>query len=155
MNDFELLIQQSIQIVMEKLCEWVWDIFEWTDSRMSNRLSPSQMSGIPIQEEIMHYRALTKNLMSWIGWDLWEGCEKPCAWNELCYTPMWPVIYSPGKHQGGIYAGAILTEEEMLEFWTPKCITREDFDCGGGRAREPQYQLPDVPYQECKSLQLG
>lgn len=78
----------------------------------------------------------------------------PCS-QELCYTPMWPVIYSPGKHQGGIYAGAMLTDDEMLEFWTPKCITREDFDCGGGRAREPQYQLPDVPYQECKSLQLG
>ena len=36
------------------------------------------------------------------------------------------------------------------------CLAAGNFDHrGGGRAREPQYQLPDVPYQECKSLQLG
>lgn len=59
---------------------------------------------------------------------------------------MWPLIYSPGKHQGGIYAGSNLTDEEMLDFWKPKCLNRTEFDRGGGRAREPSHQLPDVPY---------
>lgn len=68
---------------------------------------------------------------------------------------MWPVIYAPGKKQGGIYAGSKLSEEETVEFWKPKCLSRRDFDCGGGRAREPQYQFPDVPYETCRSLQRG
>lgn len=58
---------------------------------------------------------------------------------------MWPVIYAPGKHQGGIYADDSYTEAEMVEFWRPKCINRTLFDIGGGRAREPSHQLPDVP----------
>lgn len=66
---------------------------------------------------------------------------------------MWPVIYSPGKQQGGIYAGSVLTEEETVEFWRPKCINRQDFDCGGGRGREPQQRFPDIPYEKCKVLQ--
>ena len=57
---------------------------------------------------------------------------------------MWPVIYAPRSHQGGIYAGSELSGEEEREFWKPKCINRTDFDRGGGRARDPENQLPDV-----------
>ena len=68
---------------------------------------------------------------------------------EVCAIPSWPVVYAPGLPQGGIYAAApgrpSLTEEDMLEFWRPKCINRTDFDRGGGRGREPNYQFPDVP----------
>ncbi len=58
---------------------------------------------------------------------------------------MWPVVYAPGQHQGGPYGGSHLTEEEQREFWRPKCINREDFDSGGGRGRDPEHQLPNVP----------
>ncbi len=61
--------------------------------------------------------------------------------------PTWPVIYAPGLPQGGIYAGNFtgLSDEEMAEFWRPKCVSRPDFDRGSGRARDPIHQLPDVP----------
>ena len=58
---------------------------------------------------------------------------------------MWPVVYSPGKPQGGVYAGANLTEEEEVAFYEPKCLNRSMFDRGGGRGRDPDHQLPDVP----------
>ena len=63
---------------------------------------------------------------------------------ELCYIPMWPIIYAPGKHQGGTFADDSYTEEELYEFWRPKCLNRTMFDRGGGRARRPSEQLPDV-----------
>lgn len=66
---------------------------------------------------------------------------------------MYPLIYSPGKHQGSIYAGSVLTEEELYQFWKPKCLNRAEFDRGGGRQRDPKHQLPDVPYNQ--SYYLG
>lgn len=52
-----------------------------------------------------------------------------------------------GKSEGGIYVAnpPKLSEEEIVEFWRPKCINRTDFDRGGGRGREPLRQMPDVP----------
>lgn len=64
---------------------------------------------------------------------------------ELCYIPIWPIIYALGKHQGGICADDSYTEEELREFWRPKCLNRTIFDRGGGRGLEPSHELPDVP----------
>lgn len=58
---------------------------------------------------------------------------------------MWPLVYAPGKHQGGPYAGNNLTQAEQRGFWRPKCLDRVAFDRGGGRGRDPNHQLPDVP----------
>ena len=184
LSDFEMLIEQSAYIINSRLCQWAWDIFEWSDSRMHGRLEKSGRATAPnsfenmknVRHEIVQRKDETRFLLKWIGWDTWQKCETECAPNvscsiphsspapsmhdpyecfpqELCYIPMWPVIYAPGQPQGGIYAGADLTEEETVEFWKPKCISRQDFDCGGGRGREPQHQFPDVPYEKCKALQ--
>jgi len=58
---------------------------------------------------------------------------------------MWPVIYSNDTRQGGIYAGSQLTEAEEKYFWTPKCVSREMWANAGGRGRDPEHQLPNVP----------
>ena len=64
---------------------------------------------------------------------------------ELCYIPMWPLIHAPGKHQEGPYGGSNLTQAQQLEFWRLKCLSRIAFDRGGGRGRDPDNRLPDVP----------
>jgi hypothetical protein len=64
---------------------------------------------------------------------------------EFCYIPMWPVIYGPGMHQGGIYGGSVLDEVDMEEFWRPRCVTREMWALHGGRGREPLHRFADVP----------
>lgn len=56
---------------------------------------------------------------------------------------MWPVVYSPGKPQGGPWGGGSYTSEEEIEFWKPKCVSLAEFDRYGGRARDPDHQLPD------------
>ncbi|KAJ5774086.1 hypothetical protein N7457_008982 [Penicillium paradoxum] len=161
LSEFEVLIKESTQIVVKELCQWAWDLFEWTDGRMHNRLQQTAEASTissredtrTIQQEIAQYTNLTQSLLQWTGWNVLQSCENKCGPDELCYIPMWPVIYAPGKRQGGIYAGSILTEEETVEFWTPKCLSRHDWDCGGGRAREPRFQFPDVPYEECRAMQ--
>ncbi|KAF5854068.1 hypothetical protein GGP41_006844 [Bipolaris sorokiniana] len=153
LNDFEVIIRDSIQVLMHKLCSWEFDLFALSDRYTSDLFDPKHelvasselVSKTSVRAAFDYIRTSTEELMEWIGWDSWHGCEHRCAFNELCYIPMWPVIYAPGKHQGGIFADDSYTEAEMSEFWRPKCINRTLFDQGGGRAREPSHQLPDVP----------
>jgi hypothetical protein len=58
---------------------------------------------------------------------------------------MWPIIYAPEMHQGGIYGGSVLSEDDMEAFWAPKCLSKTDWDAWGTRAREPKYRFADPP----------
>jgi len=171
-NEFEMLIRDSTKLVLESLCKWEWELYVWSEARTTNQLNnlesaTRQFSFKDKDAELNLYGQKTKNIMKWIGWDLWEGCERMCNWDvrtsfssmrskansteELCYIPMWPVVYAPHQRQGGIYAGEPLDEDQLRDFFAPKCISRYDFDRGGGRGREPNYQLPpvwDVPYDD-------
>jgi len=68
---------------------------------------------------------------------------------------MWPVVYSPGKHQGGPWGGSKYTKEEEKEFWRPKCVSFDDYGRWGGRARDPEHQFPDVPWINDTANTLG
>ncbi|KAF2679862.1 hypothetical protein K458DRAFT_445555 [Lentithecium fluviatile CBS 122367] len=148
LNDFEVLIKESISIVMSELCSWEWELFEWSELHTTNLFGSTPSNYVNDQGLVQDFDQLlnrTESVINWIGWSNWHDCERKCESNELCYIPMWPVIYAPGKHQGGIYADESYTDEEMYEFWRPKCLNRTLFDRGGGRGREPSHQLPDVP----------
>ncbi|KAI1422375.1 hypothetical protein F5Y12DRAFT_763227 [Xylaria sp. FL1777] len=148
LSNSELLLYHSINIVLDKLCSFEWYLFRWSERHTTEFLSEHQdFDPIQLSDEIDEKRWLVHSLLSWIGWDNWEQCETQCLADELCAIPTWPVIYAPGFPQGGIYAenNTKTSEEELAEFWRPKCINRTDFDRGGGRGREPSYQLPDVP----------
>ncbi|KAI0977169.1 hypothetical protein F4678DRAFT_4905 [Xylaria arbuscula] len=148
LSDSELLLYYSINIVLSNLCSSEWDLLRWSEKYTTHflgehqDLDPSQVAG-----ELDEKRQLVHSLLSWVGWDNWEKCETQCLADELCSIPTWPVVYAPGFPQGGIYAGnnTKTSEEELAEFWKPKCINRTDFDRGGGRGREPSFQFPDVP----------
>jgi hypothetical protein len=79
LNEFEALIKESTQLVVRRLCQWSWDLLEWTDSRVNNRLNTTQASNtVPIHQEIAQYKSTTQSLLKWIGWDVWQGCENQC-----------------------------------------------------------------------------
>ncbi|KAH6614513.1 hypothetical protein B0J18DRAFT_494142 [Chaetomium sp. MPI-SDFR-AT-0129] len=149
----ERLLYYVVETVLKKFCSWEWDLFEWSEGHTSNYLdNRSTKYGITARDtslldEINEYRERTAEILKWVGWDTWTQCERQCSPTELCTIPTWPVVYAPGLPQGGIYAGSNprLTDEETREFWRPKCVDRTDFDRGGGRGREPDHQLPDVP----------
>ncbi|GME53134.1 purine nucleoside phosphorylase [Neofusicoccum parvum] len=44
-------------------------------------------------EKGKQWRMAVEELMAWLGWaEQWTGCAGPCASNEICYIPMWPLI---------------------------------------------------------------
>ncbi|KAF2658698.1 hypothetical protein K491DRAFT_624459 [Lophiostoma macrostomum CBS 122681] len=150
LNRFEMLIKDSIHVVMLELCSWEWDLFEWSERHTTNLLDPhTTPSNYTDEGQLVHeFKDMivrASSIMEWIGWDNWHDCGRKCEPNELCYIPMWPVIFAPGKNQGGLYVDDPQTEEEISEFWRPKCLNRTQFDKGGGRAREPSHRLPKVP----------
>lgn len=147
----EVLLYHSLNIVTERLCTWEWDLFEWSEKHTTNywgdQPGDAKISAWLNDEEVARYRQLSEDTLSLIGWDLWTKCDRQCMFDEICAIPTWPVVYAPGLPQGGIYSAhpPKLSEDEMLDFWRPKCINRADFDRGGGRGRDPIHQFPDVP----------
>ncbi|KAJ4307379.1 hypothetical protein N0V84_012778, partial [Fusarium piperis] len=79
----ELVIYESINSVMAKICHWEWDLFEWSERRTTNHLEhrqqPANLSGL--QKEIDTYTKHTADLLKWIGWDKWSRCDRQCAIN--------------------------------------------------------------------------
>ncbi|KAI1145270.1 hypothetical protein F4825DRAFT_467479 [Nemania diffusa] len=144
----ELLLYRSINIVLSRLCSTEWDLLKWSEKYTTQLLGEREdINPTQIMGEIDEKRQLVHSLLGWIGWDNWSQCEVQCAADQLCAIPTWPVVYAPGFPQGGIYAAnnTKTSEQDLREFWRPKCINRTDFDRGGGRGREPDYQFPDVP----------
>jgi hypothetical protein len=96
LSRFEVLIKESTHIVVTKLCLWAWDLFEWTDGRIHNRLQQTaQASTISshgdirtIQQEIVQHKGETLSLLQWTGWDVWQSCGNKCGPDVSC-----PVCY--------------------------------------------------------------
>lgn len=165
----ELLLYHSINAVLDRLCHTEWELFEWSEKYTTQLLGEEEEIYLPkMRGEIQIKGQLLNSTLKWMGWDNWAQCERQCLANvsqyllccaklpaiaqtlheqELCAIPTWPVIYAPNFPQGGIYAynNNRTSEEDLAEFWRPKCINKTDFDRGGGRGREPAYQFPDVP----------
>ncbi|KAI0111279.1 hypothetical protein GGR51DRAFT_509573 [Nemania sp. FL0031] len=144
----ERLLYHSINGVLSRLCSTEWDLLRWSEKYTTQLLGEhADIDWSRIMEEINEKRQLVSSLLSWVGWNNWSQCETQCFVDQVCAIPMWPVVYAPGFPQGGIYAvnNTKTSESDLKEFWRPKCINRTDFDRGGGRGREPNYQFPDVP----------
>ncbi|KAG4431305.1 hypothetical protein IFR05_013202 [Cadophora sp. M221] len=148
MNDFEGVLKDSIHIVVSKLCRWEWDLFEWSENHTTNIFrNPTRASDFPVEKaktsQINKYREETDHILKWLGWSNWTDCPTKCAIGEICYIPMWPVIYSNGTRQGSIYAGSKLKKEQEEYYWSPKCSSREMHQKAGGPGRDPENQMPD------------
>ncbi|KAI1127110.1 hypothetical protein F5Y10DRAFT_293108 [Nemania abortiva] len=144
----ELLLYRSINAVLSRLCSAEWNLLKWSEKYTTQLLGEHEdIDPSQIMQQIDEKRQLVSSLLGWIGWDNWDQCEVRCLADQLCAIPTWPVVYAPGFPQGGIYAvnNTRNSEQDLREFWRPKCINRTDFDRGGGRGREPDYQFPDVP----------
>jgi hypothetical protein len=72
MNDFEVIIKDSITLVMEALCKWSWDLFEFSERHTANRfdplhgLVPERGNGDGLARESAQHAYATKKLMSWL-----------------------------------------------------------------------------------------
>lgn len=95
-NRFEALLEDSIQLVMGRICKYEWEAFEWSERHSTDLLrhphdqpeseedeTTRQSEDIirPPDETIKTFMETTKAFIEWIGWDIWTRCPEPCAWN--------------------------------------------------------------------------
>lgn len=149
LNRLEKIIWNAIKHVLQKLCEHEWAMLQFFDE--SSHHSHHHNGHTSLHEDLRSILHSTVKIISWLGWDRPTRCQERCEYDEICYIPMWPLIYSPGHGQGGVFAGERLLGEELKEFWRPKCISRYLYDRGGGKGRDPWHQnarVDDVPYDE-------
>ncbi|KAF7968383.1 hypothetical protein HWV62_30881 [Athelia sp. TMB] len=78
-----------------------------------------------------------EKLMDWLGWAMWQRCPETCAWDEVCYLPMWPFNidwrgYGPGgggqgslAHSGPpqVFPPPVEDDQPLI----PRCAKREEF----------------------------
>jgi len=136
-NEFELVLKTAVEEVLQRLCSVEVDTFIWTEEHLNGQATPTP--------DLRSILTPIKSVLHDLGWDSWENCPRQCAEHELCYIPMWPIIYAPEMHQGGIYGGSVLSDDDMEAFWAPKCLSKADWDAWGTRAREPKYRFVDPP----------
>jgi hypothetical protein len=93
LNDFELLLKESIDIVMGELCSLEWSLFEWSDLQTFNLLLNPTPNARPksdrtrdVATEFRAFRSQTQKTFDWLGWNNWHECEQKCAWNVGVYT---------------------------------------------------------------------
>jgi hypothetical protein len=68
----------------------------------SNSTSPTKDDLKKIGREGRRWKEGTEELMAWLGWaSEWTQCEEKCAWDEMCFIPMWPLIPMRGFPRGG------------------------------------------------------
>lgn len=95
-NRFEALLKDNIQLVVDRICKYEWEAFEWSERHSTDLLrhphdqpeseedeTTRQSENIirPRDETIKTFMETTKAFIKWIGWDLWTHCPDPCAWN--------------------------------------------------------------------------
>jgi len=81
LNEFEEVIKDSIYIVLNGLCNWEWDIFEWNENYTTNLFeSSTPMLDLevpePPVEQFDKFLDRTKSLLKWLGWSTWIDCPK-------------------------------------------------------------------------------
>lgn len=85
-------------------------------------------------EKGKQWRMAVEELMAWLGWaEQWTGCAGPCASNEICYIPMWPVMSMgiggqrpPGAEEGRRRPGAPGWGMEK-QLWDPVCMNASTY----------------------------
>jgi hypothetical protein len=83
-NPFQGLLKDSISIVLERLCQWEWEIFEWSEYHTTNIFRnpnrvPEQLISGPTEDEINLYGDATESILKWLGWSTWTDCATTCA----------------------------------------------------------------------------
>ncbi|KAK8153775.1 hypothetical protein IWX90DRAFT_481424 [Phyllosticta citrichinensis] len=99
LNEGEQLLSRSVKETLDGLCQTVFKVglgieYEWL---WHLNKAPEDMDSYPSLDHSMLakkslWRRDVEELMAWLGWvEQWTTCKEPCASDELCYVPMWPV----------------------------------------------------------------
>lgn len=88
MNPFENKLWRAINHVHNSICTILIEVHaELTALRPHwNALESSHKSSIAaLHSKIEH-------LIAQLDWSLWVRCPEVCAWGQVCYVPIWPLV---------------------------------------------------------------
>lgn len=74
----EVLLYHSLSVITERLCTWEWDLFGLSEKHTTNYWGDQARLN---DQEVARYRQLSKDTLSWIGWDLWAKCDRQCKFD--------------------------------------------------------------------------
>mgnify|MGYP001566520245 CR=1 FL=1 len=92
----EVLLRDSIESVLNRICSDVADIFKDTILLLEPPRAPVDSNATrptvaPGRDALAQWRGRMGRLSKWLGWTEWERCAEVCTSSEVCTVPLWPV----------------------------------------------------------------
>ena len=75
-NDFELVIQQSLELVLGKICTFEYEAFLRADRWLHQGDHERSISGFT---EVQDLSDDVQSVIKWLGWDNWSDCPDQCS----------------------------------------------------------------------------
>ncbi|OKL63250.1 hypothetical protein UA08_01844 [Talaromyces atroroseus] len=88
----EALVTSAVEETLGNICSWVVDAGFAIERKWFDYFDARKSGAPPLIEQVVDsWRKSLEELMAWLGWvDQWTYCKHGCAWDEVCYIPMWP-----------------------------------------------------------------
>ncbi|OSX64753.1 hypothetical protein POSPLADRAFT_1053564 [Postia placenta MAD-698-R-SB12] len=112
----ELLLQASVETVLQRLCSDYGAIF--IESMDADEHSPRA----DVRAMVGRWETRVASLMEWLDWTEWLRCDEVCPRNTVCAMPMWPLA-NFGRRRRVPGEPEPEPEPEKPEDWKPRCMS--------------------------------
>ncbi|KAH9481865.1 hypothetical protein JR316_0006395 [Psilocybe cubensis] len=125
----EVLILDSIKGVTKEICRVLVGIWaEGMEYGLADPTDKKPPTAFEHSAEIIgRWSKKVENLMAWLDWSHWLRCRPACSYEEMCYLPTWPFLYSKRPFPKADYSQDIDGEGPDESNWAdpqPMCIRR-------------------------------
>ena len=89
----EQRLKRAVEGVLGSICGFATQTFDESLILLDELAGEADLvlSQAQASRAIASWRGGVENLMDWLGWAMWQRCPEICAWDEVCYLPMWPI----------------------------------------------------------------
>ncbi|PCH38451.1 hypothetical protein WOLCODRAFT_136288 [Wolfiporia cocos MD-104 SS10] len=115
----EVLLQTSIETVMQRLCMDYGMVF------IESMDADDQAERNAVKNLVDSWEARVMELIQWLDWTEWLRCDEVCPRDSVCTMQMWPVGgFGRGRRRGD-------EQPESPEDWKPRCMSLNPSMPGG------------------------
>ncbi|KZP30252.1 hypothetical protein FIBSPDRAFT_850536, partial [Athelia psychrophila] len=135
----EQRLKAAAEGVSRRICAFAAGTFDESLNLLESLAGDADAAGARAQalHALERWRGGVEELMEWLGWAMWKRCPELCAWDEVCYIPMWPLsvdkcwggIGGPGcgGRGGGPGPASAPPPAEDEQELKPRCAKRSEF----------------------------
>ena len=137
-----MLTYQAVVDVLSAICGTTLPVFLSTETfwlmAFNNASDSAPLPPQPVFQELKtasrrNYEAI-EALKAWLGWiDQWTACSPACELGQVCYIPMWPIIWEVPDRGSNESMNAQRRPDHLPSdfeevLWKPQCVVAEDFN---------------------------